>query len=207
MTQEEQQSSAHQHSSTPAHQSGDPEALHTQHQRMQPQLHGSGHSHAGKRESSSHDSAEKPRSRKRTAVDRDTAGAESALHDRPALSSLEPEPALRLHEEANGNQTGVDTGHGGTRSTGSEDTRSNRGGAFAADTPREQSADVQDQGGNVDSLLGQELIAQLAANLQMALKALSVLKGADPTVFETLQPVDLAKLDLQALCETPGSTL
>ena len=206
MNQEEQQSSAHQHSSAPAHQFRGPDAPHTQHQRMQPQLQGSGHSHAGMRESSSHDSAEKPQSRKRTAVDRDIAGAESALHERQTVSSLQPEPALQLREEANGNQPGVDVGHRGTRSTGSEDTRSNGGGAFAADTPREQFADVQDQGGNVDDLLGQELVAKLAANLQMALKALCILKGADPTVFEDLQPVDLAKLDLQALCQTPGST-
>lgn len=206
MTHEEQQSSAPRHSSAPAHQCGGLEAPHIQQQRMQPQLQGSGHSHAGKRESSSHDSAAKTQSRKRTAVDRNNIGAESAVHDRLAVSSLQAEPALQLREEANGNQTGVVMGHGGTRSTGSEDTRSNGGGAFAADTPREQSADVQDQGGNVDGLLGQELVAKLAANLQMALKALSILKGADPTVFENLQPVDLAKLDLQALCQTPGST-
>lgn len=50
------------------------------------------------------------------------------------------------------------------------------------------------------------LVHKLAANLQMALKALSILKGVESTVFEDLQPEDLANLDLHTLCETPSPT-
>ncbi len=66
--------------------------------------------------------------------------------------------------------------------------------------------DVPDQDGNEVAMPDHDLVEKLASNLQMALKAVSILKGADPSVFEDLQPVELANLDLRALCQTPGST-
>ncbi|KAA6417206.1 MAG: hypothetical protein FRX49_12843 [Trebouxia sp. A1-2] len=217
MAQEAQQSSAPQHSAATAHQSQDPEAPYAQQQHMQPQLQGSRsvHSHGGtsragpskhgtgKRDSSSQDSADRSEARKRQAVDGGNAGVESASQARQATTSARLEAGLPVHTNANGNQAGADMD---SSHVGSEATRSNDRVAPAGSPRHKQAAEVQDEDRDRTAMPGQDLIAKLAANLQMALKAVSMLKHADPTVFENLQPADLANLDLRALCETPGST-
>ena len=86
----------------------------------------------------------------------------------------------------------------GAQTAASEDTQSN--GAAAGSAPAN---DVQ----QLDAAGSQsELLHKLALNLQMALKALSVLKGIDSTVFERLKPVELGNLDLHTLCQTPSPT-
>lgn len=94
------------------------------------------------------------------------------------------------------NQTGAQTAAAETSAAVSEDTQSN--GPTADSAPAN---DVQQQYAD-----GSELVHKLAANLQMALKALSVLKGIDSSVFEHLQPADLGNLDLHTLCQTPSPT-
>lgn len=220
MAQEAQQSSAPQHSAATAHQSQGPEAPHTQQQHMQPQLQGSGsvHSHrgtsragpskhgTGKRDSSSQDSADKTDSKKRQALNGGNAGVKSSSQARQAKSSARLDTGLPVHKHANGDQAGADVGHEGNNHVGSDDTRSNDRVAFDGSPGHKQAAEVQDEERDGNEMPDQDLVAKLAANLQMALKAVSILKGADPAVFEILQPADLANLDLRALCETPGCT-
>lgn len=217
MAQEAQQSSAPQHSAATAHQSQGPEAAHTQQQHMQPQLQGSGsvHSHrgtsragpskhgTGKRDSSSQDSAGRSESGKRQALNGSNAGVVSASQARQAKSSPQLDAGLPVHTNANGSQTAA---HMDSSHVSSEGTRSNDRVAPAGTSRHKQAAEVQGEDRGGTAMPEQDLVAKLAANLQMALKAVSILKRADPTVFENLQPADLANLDLRALCETPGST-
>jgi hypothetical protein len=217
MAQEAQQSSAPQHSAATAHQSQGPEAPHTQQQHMQPQLQGSGsgHSHGGtsragpskhgtgKRDSSSQDSADRSGAGKRQALTGSNAGVGSASQARQAKPSAQLAAGLPVHQNANGNQAGADMD---SSHAGSEDTRSNDRVAPTGNPRHNQAAEVQGEDRNGIAMPEQDLVAKLAANLQMALKAVSILKRADPTVFENLQPADLANLDLRALCEMPGST-
>jgi len=215
MAQEAQQSSAPQHSAATAHQSQGPEAPHPQQQHMQPQLQGAGQSHGGtsragpskhgtgKRDSSSQDSADRSGSGKRQALNGSNAVDVSASQARQAKSSAQLDAGLPVHINANGNQAGADMD---SSHVGSEDTRSNDRVAPAGSPRHNQAAEVQGEDRDGTVMPEQDLVAKLAANLQMALKAVSILKRADPTVFENLQPADLANLDLRALCETPGST-
>ena len=94
---------------------------------------------------------------------------------------------------ATDNQTGAQTA-----ADASEDTQSN--GAAAGSAPGNGMQQADAEGSQT------ELVHKLAANLQMALKALSLLKGVDSTVFEHLQPADLGDLDLHTLCQTPSPT-
>ena len=217
MAQEAQQSSAPQHSDATAHQSQGPEAPHTQQQYMQPQLQGSGSGHSyggtsragpykhgtGKRDSSSQDSADRSGSGKRQALNGSNAGVVSASQAQQAKPSMQLDAGLPVHKNANGNQAGADMD---SSHVGSDDTRSNDRVGPAGSPQHKDAAEVQDEDRDRIAMPELDLVAKLAANLQMALKAVSILKRADPTVFENLQPADLANLDLRALCETPGST-
>ena len=138
----------------------------------------------GKHGLSVHDSADR---RKRQVIDATQANGEVASQAQHAAASTQPQVAAALE-----NQTGA------PNAAASEDTQSNRPADGSAPADDVQQADAEGS--------QTELICKLAANLQMALKALSLLKGVDFTVFEHLQPADLGDLDLHTLCQTPGST-
>lgn len=134
---------------------------------------------------STHDSAARSGSRKRQAIEGVQANGDVASHTQHAGASTQPQAAAAM------DQTEAQT-------AASEDTQSN--GDAAGPAPAN---DVQ----QLDAAGSQsELLHKLAANLQMALKALSVLKGIDSSVFERLKPVELGNLDLHTLCQTPSPT-
>ena len=86
----------------------------------------------------------------------------------------------------------------------SEDTQSN--GVAASDAVNPHDAQQPTAREEAQEMQHEDLVQNLAANLQMALKALAILKGVDASSFEKLQPTELAGLNLDILCGTPGST-
>ena len=145
---------------------------------------------SGKRVLSAQEPADKSGSRKRQAQDSDQAT--------PEVASQEHQPPTAVHHVpnlANGNGAGAEAS-----TASSEDTQSNGAGPGAIRSEGDQ------QGKGAATQVEEDLVQKLATNLQMALKALSILKGIDSGVFESLQPADLANLDLRTLCETPSST-
>ena len=142
----------------------------------------------GKRGVSDHDSADRPGSRKRQVTDAAQANGQVVSQAQHAAASTQPQVAAAMDI-----QTGAQTA-----AAASEVTQSNGAAADSAPATEVQQADAE--GSQV------ELVHKLAANLQMALKALSVLKGVDAAVFEHLQPADLGDLDLHVLCQTPSPT-
>lgn len=144
----------------------------------------------GKHGLSVHGSADRPGSRKRQAIDVAHANDEVASQAQHAAANAQPQLAAAMHHE---------TGHGAqTAAAASEDTQSD--GAAAGSVPANVVQQADAEGSQT------ELVHKLAANLQMALKALSLLKGVDSTVFEHLRPADLGDLDLHMLCQTPSPT-
>lgn len=134
-----------------------------------------------------HDSAARSGSRKRQAIEGVQANGDVASQAQHADASTQPRVAAAM------DQTGAQSA-----AAASEDTQSNGDAARGA-----PANDVQ----QLDAAGSQsELVKKLAANLQMALKALSVLKGVDSAVFELLSPVELGNLDLHTLCQTPSQT-
>lgn len=140
----------------------------------------------GKPGPSTHDSAARSGSRKRQAIEGVQANGDVASHAQHAGASTQPQAAAAMNQ--NGAQTAA---------TASEDTQSNGDAAGSAPANVQQLEAAGSQS---------ELVCKLAANLQVALKALSVLKGIDSTVFEHLRPVELGNLDLHTLCQTPSPT-
>ena len=218
MSQEAQQSSAPQQTREAAHQCQGVQAPQTQQQlHMQPEMHlhrsdpsqmaaswGSPSKNGiSKPESSSQDSAGRTGLRKRRALGVADSNANVGSQSQHSVSRMQPGPALPLHQDAHGGQAG-------SRDDGdSEGTQSNKAGASVTEAQNELRDDAQHHAASRHDLatLDQaDLVAKLAANLQVALKAVSILKGVDFTVFQNLQAVELANLDLRALCETPGST-
>ena len=183
MAQEAQQSSAHQPSACNSQAPQTQQQANAQLPGMEPS------SYAGKRQTSLQDAAQ-PSLRKRQKSD---AISDSVALAKLGVSNARPGQVLSQHTNASHDQ----------EQAGSEDTRS------AGAAGQDNDADTENsggQGGPLPEMAASELVRKLAANLQMALKTLSILKGADPSVFENLQPIDLARLDLRILCEAPGST-
>ncbi|KAL3161926.1 hypothetical protein ABBQ38_009009 [Trebouxia sp. C0009 RCD-2024] len=148
-------------------------------------------SRSGKRSLSVQDSANRSGSRKRQVLDMghgDVGHAKGGGATQQHAAATAPPQGTDVDNQTTAQITNVV----------SEDTHSNRGDAGAAPVNDVQERDAE------DSQL--ELVSKLARNLQMALKALSVLKGVDSTVFEQLQPADLGNLDLHTLCQTPSPT-
>ena len=121
-------------------------------------------------------------------MDATQTNGESASQAQHATASAQPELAAAMKNPASAQ----------TAAAASEDTQSN--GAAAGSAPGNDVQQADAKGGQT------ELVHKLAANLQLALKALSVLKGVDSKVFEHLQPADLGDLDLHTLCQTPSPT-
>ncbi|KAL3141326.1 hypothetical protein ABBQ32_004912 [Trebouxia sp. C0010 RCD-2024] len=148
-------------------------------------------SRSGKRSLLVQDSADRSGSRKRQVLD---VGHGDVDHAKGGVALQQDGGATAPPQETDvDNQTAPQT-----TDIVSKDTHSNRGSAGAAPVNDVQERDAED--GQI------ELVSKLARNLQMALKALSVLKGVDSTVFEQLQPADLGNLDLHTLCQTPSPT-
>lgn len=139
----------------------------------------------GKHSLSVPDSADRSGSSKRRVIDVAHTNNEVASQ---AQDAAEPQLAAAMHHE-----TGAQTA-----AAASEDTQSD--GAAAGSAPANDVQQADAEGSQT------ELVRRLAANLQMALKALSVLKGVDSSVFEHLRPADLGNLDLHTLCQTPSPT-
>ena len=143
-----------------------------------------------KRGLSVQDSADRIGSRKRQVLDATQVDSEVASEAQQAASSAQPNSAVEK-----------DIGKVVTATASvSKDTHSD--GAALGPVQMNGAHQADAEGSRVD----ENLVSKLAANLQMALKALSILKGVESTVFEDLQPADLANLDLHTLCETPSPT-
>lgn len=198
---ETQQSSAPQGSHHVEHQSPGPEALQTQQQaqshldsampdtepaHQEPSRSSPSRAGTSKRGLSVQDSADKIGSRKRQALETLQEEGEAASQAQHAASSAQPNPIFR---KGSGMQATAAV---------SEETRSDGAALGHVQVNGAQQAEVRQ--------VNDSLVHKLAANLQMALKALSILKGVESTVFEDLQPEDLANLDLHTLCETPSPT-
>lgn len=144
-------------------------------------------SRGGKRDLSVQDSADRSGLKKRQVLDVNHAKG-AVVSQQHAAASTQPQEGTNPD-----NQTALQT----TEAV-SEDTHSNKAVAGSAPVNDVREGDAEES--------QTELVYKLAKNLQMALKALSALKGVDSTVFEQLEPADLGNLDLHTLCQTPSPT-
>ena len=148
----------------------------------------------GQKQSSGHESVDNTSSKKRKAMH--TNSANTLPSKQQQLSNGQAAPASVAQQPTQN--------HASDKHGDSEDTQSN--GVAASDAVSPHDAQQPDATKDPPEMQNEDLVQNLAANLRMALKALAILKGIDASTFEKLQPTELAGLNLDTLCETPGST-